>query len=81
MSSEGLPEEDRWGINKLLTTSLYRNFSSKCATSFLQSGNNCRARPAIFAEEGKNLPGKKAPGKFMPEPFFRPSAKSMFKRF
>jgi hypothetical protein len=81
MSSEGLPEEDRWGDNQLLTMSLYRNFSSKYATSFRQSGNNCRARWAIFAVDGKKLPGRKVPGKSPPEPFFRVGAKSMFKRF
>jgi len=60
---------------------LYRNFSNKSAMSFPQSGNNCRARWAIFAATGKNLPGKNVPGKSPPEPFFRTSAKSMFKRF
>jgi len=59
---------------------LHRNFSNKTATSFRQSGNNCRAGSAIFAGHGKILPGKKVPGNFPPEPFFRRGAKSMFKR-
>jgi len=68
------------GINQSLSMFLYRNFSNKSATSFRQSGNNCRARPAIFAASEKNLPGAQAGGKFAPEQFFRVGAKSMFKR-
>jgi len=60
--------------------SVHQNFSNKTAMSFRQSGNNCRAGSAIFAARGKNLPGKKVPGKFPPELFFRRGAKSMFKR-
>jgi hypothetical protein len=64
----------------LLGISLYQNFSNKCAMSFRQSGNICRARPAKISASRQILPTGGAPGNSSPDRFFRRRTKSMFKR-
>jgi hypothetical protein len=68
------------GVNIFATMFLYRNFSDKSAASFLQSGNICRVRPAIFSAPGSFCRALVSLGKSAPERFFRIAGKSMFKR-
>jgi len=68
------------GVKFSATMFLYRNFSNKSAACFLQSGNICRARPAIFSAPGNSCRAFVCLGKSAPERFFRIAGKSMFKR-
>jgi hypothetical protein len=69
-------------VRKLFVSKfLHQYFSNKCAASFRQSGNICRAYWARFAFVRQFLPSVGALGKFSPERIFRARAKSMFKRF
>jgi hypothetical protein len=66
--------------NDFVSMFLYSNFSNKSATSFRQSGNNCRPCPARISSLRQNLPGTNDLGKSAPERIFRVRAKSMFKQ-